>query len=79
MVHSSISPFLDQFQFKYSNKEAISDVIPRIENIPFLIKNEPFRFYILLNKHFSSTELDFSYYDNYAKKDKKMKLFLDKN
>jgi len=28
--------------------------MPRMESIPFLIKNEPFRFYILLNKDFSN-------------------------
>lgn len=64
MVHSAISPTLDEFKIRFSDQTAVKEMIPKIESIPFLIKNEPFRFYILLNKNFAEQgelELDFFY------------------
>ena len=51
----------------------VKEVIPRVENIPFLIKNEPFRFYTILNKNFDSgdtLQVNFSYFDTYDKQEK---------
>ena len=45
----------------------VKDVVPRIESIPFLIKNEPFRFYTLLNQNFAGKgeiTMDFFYQDH---------------
>jgi len=79
LIHSSISPFLQNFEISLSNNFVVKETVPRPEKIPFILKNEPFRLYMLLEKDFSNIEkleVEFSYETSETSNPKKMKFTL---
>lgn len=54
-LKKAITPFFDDFNFIY-DETLVESITPAPDNIPFLLKNEPFTLYIFFNKNVSTIE-----------------------
>ena len=86
MVFKMISPFLSEFQINFQPSKFLSNTRPDIEKIPYLVKNESFKFFFFLNKsYFGHSEENlnlsviFKYFNSYENKFEEFKLSINKD
>ena len=52
LLKDSITPFLENFTLSFDN-DVIDFVVPKLETLPLIRKNEPLNFFVFLNDKFS--------------------------
>ncbi len=72
MLYKMISPYLNNFKISFSPSDNISQTRPEIKKVSFLAKNEPFKFFFILDaKKFNASnevKISVSYYSSYLGK-----------
>jgi hypothetical protein len=56
LLDKALTPCLDQISFNFDEK-IVDSIIPPPENIPFILKNEPFTTYIFFNEGVQLNEI----------------------
>jgi len=57
LLDSALTPYLDEFSFEF-DKSLINSIIPSPENIPCILKNEPFIMYYLFKEGIKMEEIN---------------------
>jgi len=87
MLFKMISPSLSKFKINFSPSQALSFSRPDIEKIPYLVKNEPFKFFFFLDKETFAynksmnvkINLDMSYLNSYSDAMQNYKIEINRN
>jgi hypothetical protein len=57
LLNAALTPFLDNFTFKYDDK-IVESIIPAPQNIPCVMKNEPFNIFVFFKDGCSIENID---------------------
>jgi hypothetical protein len=85
-IYNSISPYLNDFKIDFTpdSQQMIQETYPKLSDIQFILKNEPFRLYIFLKKGIGMDKLnnlqaDISYFNSYTNNKESNKIQASKN